>query len=140
MARDNVNPISVPTFDHPSITGDRVVQRTMATTTTTLYSNELEWKTIVKTGGIMGLITETSGNASDSLAAELEFYYGEHIGWTTATAISVFSGLAIGSNNQTRLDTLSNFRDRLPFIKMRVKFTKTGSNATATIKSRITLL
>ena len=131
--------LDTPAFDHPAITGDIVERKTIdSDDETAFYSRTLEYNQwFINTEGIIGILVECDGNASDTLAVTVQFNYGGTSSWTTSS-IDLVTDLACNTSAYYRLDIQTNFRNYIPFAKMRIKYQKTGTNAALNIKSRIT--
>ena len=130
--------LDLDAFEHAVITGYYAERKTIAQTDEdAFYSRELDYNKYIKDSeGIIGILVECDGNASDTLAITVEFSYGGTSAWTTKT-ISLDTDLACNTSSFFRVDITSNFRDCLPFTKLRIKYQKTGTNAALNIKSRI---
>jgi hypothetical protein len=131
--------LDTPAFDHATITGDIAETKVIAAATeTAFYSRELKYnKWFIDTEGIMGVLVECDGNASDTLAVTIQFHYGGSTSWGTSD-ITLVAAQACNTNAYYRIDIQSTFRNYMPFYKMRIKYQKTGTNAALTVKSRIT--
>jgi len=138
MSVRNPEQLSYALFDHETITGEKVAQKVIAAADETAnYSSEFSFDEFFQnTLGIIGLAMELDGNASDTITVVVEFYYGKGMTWGTKT-ITLLNAVAANTNQYVRIDIQSGWRDYLPFNKIRFKITKTGTNGTCTIKSRI---
>ena len=130
--------LSYPLFNHTVIDGTKVEQLTIgASDETDQYSSEFKYDDFFQnTLGIIGIAMELNGNASDTITVILEYFYGKSLTWATNT-LTIFNGVNANTNQYKRLDIMANWRDYLPFQKIRFKITKTGTNAACVITSRI---
>jgi hypothetical protein len=137
MAQAKIN--SLPIFENSNITGDFLEGLVIAAADETTHAGRpISYDIIGRSTGIIGLAVETSGNASDLMTIVAQFHYGIGTTYTTKT-ITITSSHACNTNNFYRLDINSSWRNIIPFMKMKFTFTKTGTNASCTVKSRLVL-
>ena len=131
--------LTFPLFDHASITGEKSELKTIAIADVAAnYSSEFRFDDFIQNSqGILGLVMEFNGSASDTVTVTVEFYYGSRTTWGVKS-ITVISSVAANTNQFERLDILSGWRDYIPFEKMRFNITKTGANAALPIIARLT--
>ena len=86
-------------------------------------------------GGLFGVLVDLDGDASDTMEVVVEFNYGDDA-WTTKT-IQVVASQACNTAAYYRMDTLSTWRDAIPFSAIRIKYTKTGANGQCIVTSRV---
>jgi len=124
-------------FDHPTVTGDTVESRTLGTAAGTLYSKEFSYTDLLKNGsGTIGLAVDVAGLSSDTLTViQAEFDYGGTMGYIKT--LSLATTKTADFSDFYRIDTQDSFYTYLPFKKMRIAFTKTGTSDTLTIKGTI---
>lgn len=136
--KNRVNPVSLPIFENPNITGDYLEGLVIAASVETIhYGRPIGYSYIGNSTGLIGLVVECSGSESDTLTIVAQFDYGTGA-WTTET-ITLSSSHAGNASNLYRLDINSSWRDVIPFMRMRFTFTKSGTNAICTVKSRLVL-
>ena len=131
--------LTFPLFDHASITGEKSELKTIAIADEAAnYSSEFRFDDFIQNSqGILGLVMEFGGNASDTVVVAVEFYYGARTTWGVKS-LTVIDGVNANTNQFERLDILSGWRDYIPFEKMRFNITKTGANAALPIIARLT--
>jgi len=131
--------LTFPLFDHTQVTGEKVEQLTIAIADVAAnYSSEFRFDQFIQNSqGILGLVMEFDGHASDTIVVKVEFNYGARTTWGVKS-ITVLDGVAANTNQYERLDILSGWRDYIPFEKMRFSITKTGANGACPIIARLT--
>ena len=131
--------LTFPLFDHASITGEKSELKTIAIADVAAnYSSEFRFDTFIQNSqGILGLVMEFDGSASDTVTVTVQFNYGARTTWGVKS-LTVIDGVNANTNQFERLDILSGWRDYIPFEKMRFVITKTGANAALPIIARLT--
>ncbi len=109
----------------------------------TEYSREFEYDQLMSNSqGMFGLAISCNGNASDYLGVKLEFDYGGSLGYVKSFELvkRTIKGLAGNNSDFFRIDIDKNFRNAIPFKKMRIVFGKYGQNADLTFNARLIIL
>jgi len=108
-----------------------------------LTSREFSYNDIFQnSNGMIGLAVSCSGDSNDKLGIKLSFSYGGSLGYIKEVTLMprTSNGLACNSSGFYRIDINKDFRNAIPFDKMKIVLGKYGDNADCTVKARLIIL
>ena len=138
--------LSLPIFPITSGSQDEYIESVTIPQLISAWSNisrEFEYNEVMeRSQGMFGLAVECDGDALDKLGVKIQFNYGGSLGWNKEIELVKrnSNGLACDSSEFYRIDINKNFRNAIPFKKMRFVIGKYGDHADCTVKARLIIL